>query len=247
MDNTVYVGLSRQMLLERELDITANNLANVDTVGYKFEQLLNAADPAPTGGAGGRPPVTVTFVTADGVARDYRQGALTQTGSPLDVAIDGKGFFTVNTPSGPRYTRDGRFKLDPTGKLVTQDGEPVQGAGGDIVLDPKKGAVSIAENGVISQQGEQVGKLQVVNFDSLAALSKDGGNLYRNDSNLTPTPSASAVLKQGMLEASNVQPVAQITRLIEINRAYDAISNLMNTTNTLSSTAIQRLGAVNPA
>jgi flagellar basal-body rod protein FlgF len=246
MDNSVYVGLSRQMLLERELDITANNLANVDTVGYKFETLLNAADPVPTGGKAGGQPTTVTFVTTDGVDRDYSQGSLTQTGAALDVAIDGKGFFTVNTASGPRYTRDGRFKLDPTGKLVTQDGDAVQGSGGDIVLDPKKGQVSIAENGVISQNGEQVGKLQVVSFDSLSALSKDGGNLYRNDSNLTPAPSTSAVIKQGMLEASNVQPVAQITRLIEINRAYDAISNMISSTNSLSTTAIQRLGAVNP-
>jgi flagellar basal-body rod protein FlgF len=247
MDNTVYVGLSRQMLLERELDIAANNLANVDTVGYKFETLLNSADPVPTGGHGATPPTTVNFVQADGVARDYTQGAFTQTGSPLDVAIDGKGFFTVNTANGPRYTRDGRFKLDPTGKLVTQDGDAVQGSGGDIVLDPKKGQVSISDTGVISQGGEQVGKLQVVTFDSLSALSKDGNNTYRNDSNLTPIPSTAALIKQGALESSNVQPVAQITHLIEINRAYDAISNMINTTNSLSTTAIQRLGQVSAA
>ncbi len=245
MDNAVYVGLSRQMLLERELDITANNLANVDTVGYKFESLLNAADPVSTHGAGGQP-TTVTFVTADGVARDYSQGALTQTGAPLDVAIDGAGFFTVNTPSGPRYTRDGRFTLDPTGKLVTQDGDAVQGSGGDIVLDPKKGPIAISQSGIISQNGVEVGKLQAVTFASLAALSKDGHNLYRNDSNLTPTPSTAASLRQGMLEASNVQPVTQITRLIEINRAYEMVANMISSTSTLSANAIQRLGAVTP-
>jgi len=246
MDNAIYVGLSRQMLLERELDITANNLANVDTVGYKFDELLNAADPVTTSTPGGQPS-TVTFVTSDGVARDYTQGALTQTGAPLDVAIDGKGFFQISTASGPRYTRDGRFRLDATGKLVTQEGDPVQGTGGDITLDPKKGAVSIGDNGVISQAGVAVGKLSVVTFDSLAALSKDGGNNYRNDSNLTPQPSTTALVKQGMLEASNVQPITQITRLIEINRAYDAIASMMSSTASLSSNAIQRLGAVNPS
>jgi flagellar basal-body rod protein FlgF len=246
MDNAIYVGLSRQMLLQRELDIVANNLANVDTAGFKFESLMAGADQVttPTPGAA---PTAVDFVAAAGVTRDYTQGPLTQTGSPLDVAIDGKGFFQVSTPSGPRYTRDGRFKLDPTGRLVTQDGDAVQGDGGDIVLDPKKGPVTIASNGDISQSGQSVGKLSVVTFDSLSALSKDGGNLYRNDSNLTAQASTGAQLKQGMLEGSNVQPVSQITRLIEINRAYDAIANMMASTGQLSTTAVQRLGAVTPA
>jgi flagellar basal-body rod protein FlgF len=244
MDNTIYVGLSRQMILQRELDISANNLANADTVGFKFEEMLSAADPVtpPTPGVASTP---VTFVTSDGVARDFTQGPLTQTGARLDVAINGKGFFVVSTADGPRYTRDGRFSLDPTGKLVNQDGDAVQGAGGDIVLDPKKGPVAIAETGVISQAGQVVGKLQVVAFDSLSALSKDGSNLYRNDSNLTPQPATTAQVKQGFLEASNVQPLTQITRLIEINRAYEAISNVISSTSTLSNSAIQRLGAVN--
>jgi len=244
MDNSIYVGLSRQMVLERELDIAANNLANVDTTGFKFEELITGADTVSAPAAAGSASAPVSFVSSTGVARDYSQGPLTQTGAPLDVAIDGKGFFTVNTASGPRYTRDGRFKLDPTGKLVTQDGDPVQGGGGDIQLDPKKGAVMISASGVISQAGQEVGKLSVVTFDSLAALSKDGANLYRNDSNLTPQPSTSAILKQGMLEGSNVQPVAQITRLIEISRAYDAVSTMMNNTADLSTTAIQRLGSI---
>jgi flagellar basal-body rod protein FlgF len=246
MDNAIYVGLSRQMMLERELDIVANNLANVDTNGFKFEDLISSADKVSTPRAGG-PSQALTFVQDGGVARDYSQGAFTQTGGPLDVAIDGKGFFQISTASGTRYTRDGRFKLDSTGKLVTQDGDPVQGAGGDIQIDPTKGQVSIAKNGVISQSGNQVGKLQVVSFDSLAALSKDGANLFENVSNVTPTPSTDAVLEQGMLEGSNVQPINQITRLIEINRAYDAITTMMSQTSSLSTAAIQRLGAVNPS
>jgi flagellar basal-body rod protein FlgF len=244
MDNTIYVGLSRQVILQRELDIAANNLANVDTAGFKFEDMLESADTVTPTGAG-LASTPVTFVASNGVARDYTEGALTQTNAPLDLAIEGKGFFQISTASGARYTRDGRFKLDATGKLVTQDGDAVEGASGDIVLDPKKGPVAIAENGVISQAGQVVGKVQVMTFDSLAALSKDGNNLYRNDSNLTPTASATAVVKQGFLEASNVNPLAQITRLIQINRAYEAIANMMSSTSNLSNTAIQRLGAVN--
>ena len=112
------------------------------------------------------------------------------------------------------------------------------------MVDPKKGPVAIAANGDVSQSGEIVGKVGVVTFDSLAALSKDGNNQYLNDSNLTPTPATSAQLRQGMLENSNVQPVVQITHLIEISRAYDAISSMINDTTSLSNTAVQRLGAV---
>jgi flagellar basal-body rod protein FlgF len=246
MDNAIYVGLSRQIILERELDIAANNLANVDTAGFKFEEMINNSDPTSTPAPGGGAPTPVTFVADGGVARNFTQGSLIQTGAMLDVAIDGRGFFQINTANGPRYTRDGRFKTDPSGKIVNQDGDSVAGSGGDIVLDPKKGIATISPNGVISQNGETVGKLSVVDFDSLSALSKVGANQYENASNLTPQTSTTAQMRQGMLETSNVEPVRQITRLIEINRAYDAISTMMDTTAQLSSSAVQRLGAVNP-
>jgi flagellar basal-body rod protein FlgF len=245
MDNTIYVGLSRQMILERELDITANNLSNVDTVGYKFESMISNDDPV-TMPTLGQPPTAVNFVAGVGVARDFTQGSLTQTGAPFDVAIDGRGFFQINTANGPRYTRDGRFRMDASGTIVDQDGDPVDGGGG-IVVDPKKGPVTISPNGVVSQDGQNVGKLAVYNFDSLAALSKDGNNQYRNDSNLTPTAAPNAQVRQGFLESSNVEPIRQITRLIEINRAYDSIASMMSTTADLSDSSIQRLGAVNPS
>jgi flagellar basal-body rod protein FlgF len=246
MDNSLYVGLSKQMVLQRQLDIIANNIANSDTSGFKVESLAETEDPkAPAFTLGG--PEPVKFVMPNGVIRDFGQGALRRTDSPFDVALDGQGFFEVQTPAGPRYTRDGRFRLDPTGRLVTQDGDPVQGGGGDIVLDPKKGPVAIAANGDVSQSGQNVGKLSVVTFDTLSALSKDGANLFRNDSNLTAQPATGASLRQGMLEGSNVQPVSQITRLIEINRAYDAITSMMAQTGQLATSAVQRLGSLNPA
>ena len=244
MDNAMYVTLSRQMVLHRELDIVANNIANADTAGFKLEDMMTRADQAaPAKTAGITAPVT--FVMDDGVARDFKQGALNATGAPLDLAIDGKGFFAVNTAGGPRYTRDGRFKLDETGKVVTQDGNAVQGGGGDIVLDPAKGPISIAENGVISQAGQKVGQVDVVMFDDLSALSKDGNNLFRNTTNVQPQPSTSAKIRQGSLEGSNVQTLTQITRLIEINRAYESMTNIMTQTSDLSRRSIQRLGSVN--
>jgi len=243
MDNAIYVGLSRQMILERELDITANNLSNVDTVGYKFESMISNDDPV-TMPTLGQPPTAVNFVAGVGVARDFTQGSLTQTGAVFDLAIDGRGFFQINTADGPRYTRDGRFRMDASGAIVDQDGDPVDG---NIVVDPKKGPVTISPNGVVSLSGQQVGKIPVYNFDSLAALSKAGNNQYSNDSNLTPTAAPNAQVRQGFLEQSNVEPIRQITRLIEINRAYDAIANMMSSTEDLSNSSIQRLGAVNPS
>lgn len=240
----MYVSLSRQVVLQHELDIVANNIANADTAGFKLEDMMTRADQAaPAKTAGITAPVT--FVMDDGVARDFRQGGLTQTGAPLDLAIDGRGFFKVSTAAGERYTRDGRFKLDDTGKLVTQEGDAVQGGGSDIVLDAAKGAVSISEGGVISQAGQKVGQVDVVTFDSLASLSKDGKNLFRNDTNIQPQPATSAKVRQGMLENSNVQTLTQITRLVEINRAYESITNIMTQTSDLSRRSIQRLGAVN--
>ncbi|MFI4977040.1 MAG: flagellar basal-body rod protein FlgF [Caulobacterales bacterium] len=249
MDNAIYVGLSRQITLQRELDIAANNVANTDTAGFKLEDLLTAADPAaPAKTTGVNGPVT--FVVADGVSRDFRQGALRQTGEPLDFAIDGQGFFIVSTASGPRYTRDGRFKLDPQGKLTTQDGDAVQGSGGDIVLDPNKGQVSVSATGVISQgigtTSQVVGQLSVVTFDDLSALQKDGNNLFENTSNLTAHTASNALIKQGMLEGSNVNALLQMTRLVAVSRAYDAVSNMMNSTADLSTRTIQRLGAPTP-
>lgn len=243
MDNAMYVGLSRQMTLRRELDIAANNIANADTAGFKLEDLMTRADPERRAQSAAFS-TPVTFVMDDGVARDFRQGALRQTGGPFDLAIDGQGFFKVATAAGERYTRDGRFKLDSAGKLVTQDGDAVQGDGGDIVIDPLKGAVSISESGIVSQEGQRVAQIAVVRFDSLAALEKDGNNLYRNASNLTAQPSTDAKLRQGMLEGSNVTPVVQITHLIEVTRAYETITSMMNQTADLSRRSIQRLGAV---
>jgi flagellar basal-body rod protein FlgF len=186
----------------------------------------------------------VTFVMDDGVARDFGQGALRTTGGPLDLAIEGQGFFKVVTASGAeRFTRDGRFKLDSNGKLTTQDGAAVQG-GGDIVLDATKGPVTISETGVVSQGGQKVGQIDVFRFPDLSALSKDGANLFRNDTNVPPVPATDAKIRQGALEGSNVQPIVQMTRLIEITRAYDSITNLMSQNTDLSRRSIQRLGAI---
>lgn len=244
MDNAIYVGLSRQMMLRRELDVIANNIANADTSGFKVEDTLTKteAKAAPRT----RQSDAIKFVIDDGVARDFGQGGLNRTSSPLDLAIEGQGFFTVNTSAGPRYTRDGRFTLDSTGRLTTQAGAPVAGAGGgEILVDPLLGPVTIAKDGTVSQGINIIGKVEVSRFDDLSSLRKDGDNLFRNVSNQTAQAAPDARVHQGMLESSNVKTIEQVTRLIEVNRAYDSISKMMADTSDLSRRSIERIGKLN--
>ncbi len=239
----MYVGLSRQMTLQHELDVIANNVANVDTAGFKLESLMVQTDVErlPSGGIG--PPV-VDFAYDVGVVRDFAQGSLKQTGAPLDLAVDDEGFFKISTPNGERYTRDGRFSLDAQGRLITQSGQPVQGDGGDIVIDPNKSTPKIATDGTVSQDGQILARIAVVNFTSLSALSKDGDGLYRNVSNIQAQATTDAKVRQGMVESSNVDPITQITKLIEVSRAYESIARMVSDTADLSSRTIDRLGRV---
>jgi flagellar basal-body rod protein FlgF len=241
MDTTMYVALSRQVVLQREMDVTANNIANVDTAGFKVESLMVADEPRTL--PMGKTRTTVNFAYDTGLARDFSQGSMKSTGSPFDLAIEGQGMFQVSTASGTRFTRDGRFGMDEQGRLTNASGHPVlDSGGGEITLDPTKGAPSVAGDGTISQAGQNLGKIGLVRFASLSALSKDGEGLYRNDANLQPEADTTGRIKQGMVEGSNVQAVAQITKLIKVSRAYEQLSKLMSTTAELSSRSVERLG-----
>jgi len=242
MDNALYVGLSRQMTLRRELDIVANNIANADTTGFKVESLLVKTEPgAPARTLDG--PKPVKFALDVGVARDFSPAALHNTAAPLDLGIEGPGFFKISTASGERYTRDGHFRMDDTGRLVTQAGQSVlDEGGGEITLDPQKGPVSIAADGTISQGSERIGKVAVVKFDSLSALSKSGDNLFRNTSNQQPVALPTAIVHQSMLENSNVNSITEISRMIEVNRAYESMAKMMDSTAELSRRSVERMG-----
>jgi flagellar basal-body rod protein FlgF len=243
MDNPIYVALSRQMILRRQMDVVANNIANADTPAFKVEQLIVNSDPQVTPNPdGGNDIITYTVDTALG--RDYGQGALAQTNSPVDFALEGDGFFKVSTPAGERYTRDGRFTLDAQGRLVTQKGLPVQGDGGEIVVDTTKGAISVARDGSISQGTNRLGKIAVVSFADKSGLSKEGDGLYANRSNVSAAPAPDVVVHQAMIESSNVQPILQITDMIEVSRAYERMVKIIDQTSELDRQAIERLGKV---
>lgn len=244
MDNSLYVNLSRQMVLRREMDIIANNIANADTIGFKFESLITAGEVKGMAATMGIPS-PVTFVKAQGVARDFGQGKLHRTDAPFDVALDGQGFFKVNAQGGQRFTRDGHFRTDDTGKLVTQSGDPVlDEGGGEIVIDAEKGPVSIASDGAISQANQVVGKIGVFSFDDLSILEKSGDNYFKTSDNTQPKAAEDVKIHQGMLESSNVQPIFQISRMVEVSRAYEQTLKMIDTQGDLSSRAINSLGKV---
>ncbi|MFN4295536.1 MAG: flagellar basal-body rod protein FlgF [Brevundimonas sp.] len=245
MENAAYVALSRQMTLRRELDIVANNIANADTTGFKVEQLMVGTEIGQRARNHGIRP-SASFVLDNGVGRDFGQGSLRQTGRTLDFAIEGEGaFFTVETAQGEAYTRDGAFTLDPEGRLTTQAGHAVLGDGGEIILDPALGAVAVAEDGTISQDGQPVGRLNTVRFALLSVLEKGGDGLYRNTANEAPLEANDVQVRQGMLEGSNVNTILEITSLIEISRAYERASKMIENQNDLSKRAVERLGRPN--
>mgnify|MGYP002403102674 CR=1 FL=1 len=243
MENAAYIGLSRQMTLRRELDIVANNVANADTTGFKLEQLLVGTEIGQRARNDAIRP-SASFVLDNGVGRDFGQGSLQQTGRTLDFAIEGEGAFFVvqDGANGQAYTRDGAFTLDPEGRLTTKQGAAVLGGGGEIVLDPELGSPSIGQDGTITQNGDIVGQLSVVRFPALGVLEKGGDGLYRNASNVEPMEANDVQIRQGMLESSNVNPLLEMTNLIEISRAYESVTRMIENTTDLSRRAVERLG-----
>jgi flagellar basal-body rod protein FlgF len=250
MQNAILVGLSRQVALSREMDVVANNIANMDTTGYKadgsvFEEYLNSA--ARAGQTGAR----VSFVLDRGIWHDMSQGPIAHTGNPLDVAIDGNAFLVVQTPRGQRYTRNGALQINAAGQLVTNEGDPVLGDSGPITFQPNDHQVSISRDGTISvREGTSNvdsarGKLQLVTFANLQQLRKDGGSMFSPVGGTQPQPAPpSAGLIQGAIEKSNVRGVIEMSRMIEITRTYTNIANLMQQQANLSQTAIDKLAEV---
>ena len=228
------------------MDVIANNMANVSTPGFKreaakFEEYITKMRPA----EGQTGPQSVSFVKDAGVMRDASQGNVEKTGAPYDVAIAGPGFFAVQTPAGMRYTRDGHFSLDGSGNLVTSQGYQVQGDGGAITITPTDGDINIAPDGTISSVvrgvGNQLAKLKVVDFADPSAMVKQGSNLYSTGQMAPPRPPTS-ISGRGTLEASNVEPVVEISHMIEVMRAYEATANLSKSQEDLMRQAIDKLG-----
>lgn len=241
MDNALMLGLQTQRVLQRRMDIAANNLANLSTSGFKADGVvLDEAER--TAAHASEDPTEIRFVRDVGLTRDMSQGPIAMTGNALDVALEGDGFFMVQGPGGrTMYTRDGAFSLTGEGRLVTSDGRAVLDSGGaPIVIDPQGESPSIGRDGAIRVAGVEAGRIGVASFAAPGALSKVGDNLW-DASGQAPGEFAGVVL-QGAIEGSNVRPVIELTRLMEISRAYQSAAKMVSGADELRQRAIQQLG-----
>ncbi|WP_421787299.1 flagellar basal-body rod protein FlgF [Hyphobacterium sp.] len=242
MDNALMIGLSRQLTLRREMEITANNIANANTPGFHVETLLMRSQNADTARAQDGPQ-QLQYVDAWGVGRDFREGPLDFTGRPLDVALEGDGFFQIEGADGEAlYTRDGRFRLDSEGRLSSADGAPVlDDLGAPILIEAALGEVMITEDGALVQNNAEIARLGVYRFDDLALLEKSGNGRYAAGEAQADI-AADATVRQGYVETSNVQPILELTRMIETMRAYESVSRFLSQGEEANRKAIERLG-----
>jgi flagellar basal-body rod protein FlgF len=253
MQNALLVGLSRQVALQRELDVVANNIANINTSGFKTDGAVFEEFISPTARAENflTADQRVSFVQDRATWIDMSQGPLERTGNPLDVAVNGKGFLVVQTPGGERYTRNGALQISNTGELVTSEGYQVLGESGPITFQPKDRNITISEDGTISvregnnaQTESQRGQLRLVSFDQPGRLQKDASSTFKAPANVTPQADKLSRVVQGTIEKSNVRSVMEMTRMIEVTRSYTQIATLLAQQSDLQRTAIEKLADV---
>lgn len=224
MGSDAYIAASGASTQLRDLDVVANNLANAGTPGYKrsesiFRAVYEAALRDANGGLQPGAPGS-TFVRTDQVGTDFARGSAQKTGSPLHVMIDGRGFFEVMTPDGPRYTRAGNFIINNIGQLSTPSGQPVMGDGGPILIGDADAQIH-PSGAIVDRNGNSFGRLKIVEFQDLHSLSREGQSLFRADEADAGTPSVSPVVIPESIEGSNVQSTRELATLVMLQRAFE--------------------------
>ena len=221
MENALLIALSRQVVMERQLEVVANNIANASTPGFKAEQMMFVEFLAQTETGD-----TVSYVQDLAVVRDFGEGELTRTGNTFDLAIHGKGWFVIDTPTGPAYTRNGHFSLDPQGQLTTSGGNPVlDSTGVPITFGAADNDIVISADGSITTSAGEKGRLNIVTFADEKALDKASDSLYVTDQ--PPVAATEAKVMQGMIEAANVEPIVEIANMITALRSYQSAQQVV--------------------
>ncbi|MCW9033386.1 MAG: flagellar basal-body rod protein FlgF [Alphaproteobacteria bacterium] len=227
MENTLFIALSRQTTLRREMSTIANNLANMNTTGFKgektmfVEHLIKSKDGDKILGT------KLSYARDIAQYRNTMDGPVQNTGNPLDVAIHGDGYFTVETEQGTRYTRNGNFTINSEGQLTTKGGNPILSAtGAPFFFGPTDTNIHIAGDGTVSTSNGELGKLEVVTFENNQKLMKVANGLYTSKDD--PQPAETTAIVQGALEGSNVVPMLEMTRMIEVQRSYQSAANLVS-------------------
>lgn len=242
MNSGMYSALSGNLAAMTRMDVISNNLANVNTPGFKkdkvsFEGLLSSVT---------TPPAVPQSSTADPILQkenlfvDYSSGPVVQTGNPLDLTIDGDGFFAIETPQGIAYTRQGNFRLSADGTLVTADGYPVQGQGGGIRITGSR--VEIDSKGVVMVDGVEGATISLFDFPKPYAMRKTGAAQFVPTDPAAVAQVATGQFRQGHLEGSNVDTVSEMMQMIENSRYFEACQKVILSFNDLTSKAANELG-----
>lgn len=237
MDNANYVGLTRQSGLMREMQAVAHNIANISTTGFRKEGVTFAEFVlAPTGSG-----PSLSMARADVRHISDMQGALTRTGGTFDFAIEGEGYFQIQTPGGLRLTRAGSFTPDAAGNLATPDGHLLLDSGGAPVFAPPDAtAITLSPDGTLSANGRPVAQIGLVVPTDPNGLQREAGVMFRADAGVEPVEDGK--IAQGFLEASNVSAIAEITRMIEVQRAYELGQTFLDREDERIRGVIQTLG-----
>ena len=252
MENPLLIGLSRQMVLERQLNVIANNIANVNTNGYKadqslFEEHLNSGAHEDNFLASDR---RVSYVQDRGTYHDFAPGSTQQTGNPLDVAVAGSGFLVVQAAAGERYMRDGNLQINGQGQLVTASGNAVLGTSGPIVFQPTDHDINVSPDGTVTvvegngRTDSLRGKLRLASFTDAQKLLKEGLNLYAAGDAGAPQADTRSTISQGYVEKSNVNAMSEMSRMVEVMRTYQQVATLLQQQSDLHKSAIEKLADV---
>jgi flagellar basal-body rod protein FlgF len=227
METPSLIALSRQMTLRRQMDVLANNIANANTVAFRGQRMIFAEYLAQAG------PSRISFVQDIATARNTASGGVTETGNPFDLTIRGEGYFTVRTPLGERYSRNGHFMLDAEGQLVTDQGFPLLSVDGQpLVFAPEDTNVKISRDGTVTvkrgnenTQATEVGQIRPVRFTDEQALRPISNSLFAADE--TPREATNSHIIQGSLEESNVKVVLELTHMIQVLRTHQGVRGMI--------------------
>ena len=226
METTSLIAVSKQAVIRRSMSVIANNLANMNTTGFKGEKMMFVEHLVRSPGGTKIGGDKLAFVRDVATVRDLSEGDFKKTGNPLDLAIHGDGFFVIGTPGGERYTRNGNFQIGSDGQLVTRKGDPVLSDGGaPFFLSPGDSQIDIDSGGTLSTENGELGKIAVVNFANRRDMRLIAEGLYSSRQQATPVEEAN--ISQGMLEGSNVQPIVEMTRMIEVHRSYEGTKSFI--------------------
>ncbi len=230
MDNTTYIALSRQMALWKQMNIVSNNMANMNTAGYKQDNAVFTTYLTQTPEAAGIGAMPQFFTQDFGEFQNFAEGAFKSTGNDLDVAIKGDGFFCVETKDGEKYTRKGQFTLNNEGALVTSDGDYVLSENNTpLFFAPGEKEITISESGDVITENGIIGRLKLATFADNQKLLKVAGVLFENtDNNPVVIGGDHVRVAQGMVESSNVNSITEMTNLVKIQRSYDYVQQMID-------------------